>query len=223
MCIFMYTCISNIGHVRKEEESSGRVNLPASVGTTINRASDNHSGFMVTTDYQVVQGGIFHIATLAYFNGRNTCLWTIGGRATWEMKKGREEKRERNIYIMVGFLPGCRVMRKLARSLYTVFRPFSTFCIYESYIPVWGWQVESCKWDSHESYCIYIAYECVSIPRLGLIKHLTFFFSFFSLYVSFNSFFFIRARMTDRLLSISIDPRDRIRDACKNNFNKKYT
>lgn len=62
-----YTYISNIGHVRKEEESSGRVNLPASVGATINRASDNHSGFMVTTDYQVVQGGIFHIATFSLF------------------------------------------------------------------------------------------------------------------------------------------------------------
>lgn len=32
----------------------------------INRYVDNQSGFMVTTDYQVVQGSIFHIATLPY-------------------------------------------------------------------------------------------------------------------------------------------------------------
>ena len=32
----------------------------------INRCEDNQSGFMVTTDYQVVQESIFHIATVPY-------------------------------------------------------------------------------------------------------------------------------------------------------------
>lgn len=39
----------------------------------INRHADNHSGFMVTTDYQVVQGGIFHIRDVTLFQWRNTC------------------------------------------------------------------------------------------------------------------------------------------------------
>lgn len=39
----------------------------------INRHADNHSGFMVTTDYQVVQGGIFHIRDVTLFQWGNTC------------------------------------------------------------------------------------------------------------------------------------------------------
>lgn len=39
----------------------------------INRHADNHSGFMVTTDYQVVQGDIFHIRDVTLFQWENTC------------------------------------------------------------------------------------------------------------------------------------------------------
>lgn len=39
----------------------------------INRHADNHSGFMVTTDYQVVQGDIFHIRDVTLFQWGNTC------------------------------------------------------------------------------------------------------------------------------------------------------
>ena len=39
----------------------------------INRHADNHSGFMVTTDYQVVQGSIFHIRDVTLFQWGNTC------------------------------------------------------------------------------------------------------------------------------------------------------
>lgn len=40
----------------------------------INRHADNHSGFMVTTDYQVVQGDIFHIRDVTLFQWGNTCF-----------------------------------------------------------------------------------------------------------------------------------------------------
>jgi len=48
--------------------SSGRTRSGEGDATRlINRHADNHSGFMVTTDYQVVQGGIFHIRDVTLF------------------------------------------------------------------------------------------------------------------------------------------------------------
>ena len=41
---------------------------PDATRKPINRLADNHSGFMVTTDYQVVQGGIYHITDVALFH-----------------------------------------------------------------------------------------------------------------------------------------------------------
>lgn len=56
-------------HGRREEEERGE----GDATRLINRHADNHSGFMVTTDYQVVQGGIFHIRDVTLFQWGNTC------------------------------------------------------------------------------------------------------------------------------------------------------
>lgn len=55
---------------RREDEARGGEGDAARL---INRHADNHSGFMVTTDYQVVQGGIFHIRDVTLFQWGNTC------------------------------------------------------------------------------------------------------------------------------------------------------
>lgn len=57
----------------KEEEAGRTRSGEGDAKRLINRHADNHSGFMVTTDYQVVQGGIFHIRDVTLFQWGNTC------------------------------------------------------------------------------------------------------------------------------------------------------
>lgn len=56
-----------------EEREDGAREGEGDATRLINRHADNHSGFMVTTDYQVVQGGIFHIRDVTLFQWGNTC------------------------------------------------------------------------------------------------------------------------------------------------------
>lgn len=58
----------------KEEEAERTCSGEGDASRLINRHADNHSGFMVTTDYQVVQGGIFHIRDVTLFQWGNTCF-----------------------------------------------------------------------------------------------------------------------------------------------------
>ena len=51
--------------VRNAKQSTSGFGL---ANELINRHANNQSGFIVTEDYQVIQAGIFHIATLVYFN-----------------------------------------------------------------------------------------------------------------------------------------------------------
>jgi hypothetical protein len=56
------------GRGRARRQLAGRTRSGEGDATRlINRHADNHSGFMVTTDYQVVQGGIFHIRDVTLF------------------------------------------------------------------------------------------------------------------------------------------------------------
>jgi hypothetical protein len=76
----------NTERIPKQREKVGRKEMHGGAGREdearegegdatrlINRHADNHSGFMVTTDYQVVQGGIFHIRDVTLFQWGNTC------------------------------------------------------------------------------------------------------------------------------------------------------
>lgn len=62
-------CMWRWGRLREDEAREGE----GDATRLINRHADNHSGFMVTTDYQVVQGGIFHIRDVTLFQWGNTC------------------------------------------------------------------------------------------------------------------------------------------------------